>query len=115
MTFVFLSIFFVISLGINIFFLWYVYNAIKKMQFMSSAFEELDVDLQAFDQHLNKIYELEMYYGDQTLEGLLKHSKDLLSSFEEVRRDYEIFNGDTNEEQFFQDEQEKEEDNTAKT
>ena len=50
---------------------------------------------------------MEMYYGDQTLQALIKHSQTLLVSFEEVRKDYDIFNGDLEEEKFFSEEEKK--------
>ena len=39
--------------------------------------DELYTRLQEFDQHINFIYELELYYGDETLKNLIRHSRDL--------------------------------------
>ena len=94
-----------ISVPLNIFFGWYIYNALKKLQFMSNAFETLDLNLESFDKHLKHLYEQEMYYGDQTLQNLIKHSQQLLTSFDEVRKDYEIFNGDIDEDTYFDEEE----------
>lgn len=89
---------------------WYSFNAIKKIQFITQSVEDLDLDIQGFEGHLKYIYELDMYYGDQTLEGLIKHMKELNNSFSEFRKDYDIFNGEIDEENFFENEN-----NTAKT
>lgn len=103
----------VVSLIGITFLIWYVIHALKKLQFMSTAFESLDLDIQAFEKHLKTIHELEMYYGDQTLQALIKHSKALLESFTEIRKDYEIFNGDIQENDYLLEEevQDKEEKN----
>ena len=34
-----------------------------------------------FIDHLESIYELEMFYGDETLESLIRHSKELINDF----------------------------------
>ncbi len=100
-----------LSLILNGFLVWYSISAIKKLQFMSNSFEELDSNIQSFGNHLKAMHELEMYYGDQTLQNLIRHSKELLESFGEIRKDYEIFNGDIDEDKFF--EEEKNEDDTT--
>lgn len=94
-----------VSVVLNCFFVWYSYNAIRKLQFMSNSFETIDIELQVFDKHLRAIHALETYYGDQTLQALIKHSKHLVDSFVEVRKDYEIFNGDIDEEEYIEKEQ----------
>ena len=108
-----LTIAFILSVSLNTFLIWYIINAIKKLQFMSVAFESMDMEIEAFDKHLKKIYELEMYYGDQTLEALIKHSQHLLTSFNEVREDYSIFNGDLNEDEYLESEERKEDKNDS--
>ena len=45
--------------------------------FVSDNLTELYQRLEEFDQHINFIYELEMYYGDETLKNLIRHSRDL--------------------------------------
>tara|TARA_E500000305_G_C4024821_1_gene241141 strand:- start:2028 stop:2255 length:228 start_codon:yes stop_codon:yes gene_type:complete len=44
---------------------------------------ELENKLNLFDTHLNSVYQLEMFYGDDTLDSLIKHSKDLVSSMKQ--------------------------------
>jgi hypothetical protein len=44
----------------------------------------------SFDAHLGEIYELEMFYGDETLGGLIKHSKDLLEKIRDFRDSFAI-------------------------
>lgn len=56
----------------------------------------LEEKLTTFDQHLNSVYELEMFYGDDTLESLIKHSKQLLLDVQEF---YDNFSLDQEEEE----------------
>lgn len=99
-----LSILLGISVILIAFLGWYSINALKKIQFMSQSIEDLDMGLESFEKHLKYIYEMDMYYGDQTLESLISHMKDLNGTFSDFRKDYEIFNGDLDEKDFFKDE-----------
>jgi thioredoxin-related protein len=56
---------------------WYCYKLTNKLLFISDNIEELYTRLQEFDEHIKFIYELEMYYGDETLKNLIRHSRDL--------------------------------------
>jgi hypothetical protein len=56
---------------------WYCYKLTNKLLFLSDNMEELFIRLDEFDRHINFIYELEMFYGDETLKNLIRHSRDL--------------------------------------
>ena len=45
--------------------------------------EKLMSKLGDFSEHLGRVYELEMFYGDETLESLFNHSRELVSDFYE--------------------------------
>ncbi len=66
---------------------WFCYKLVYKLNFVSDNLMELYGRLDEFDQHINFIYELEMYYGDETLKNLIRHSKDLknyMKKYQEV-------------------------------
>jgi hypothetical protein len=44
-------------------------------------FNSLMTKADDFFVHLSRIYELEMFYGDDTLEDLIRHSKQLMNDF----------------------------------
>jgi hypothetical protein len=75
-----ISVFLIISFLANIVLVWYCRKLTSQFLFFSENLEGLEASLQSFDEHLKSIYELEMFYGDDTLESLIKHSKDLLQS-----------------------------------
>lgn len=56
---------------------WFCYKLVFRLNFVSDNLIELYRRLEEFDQHINFIYELEMYYGDETLKNLIRHSRDL--------------------------------------
>lgn len=37
-----------------------------------------------FSEHLKSVYELEMFYGDDTLSSLMKHAKEIVQKVEEL-------------------------------
>lgn len=64
---------------------WYCYKLANKLLYLSDNMEELYVRLDEFDQHINFIYELELYYGDETLKNLIRHSRDLRNYMKNYR------------------------------
>jgi hypothetical protein len=56
---------------------WFCYKLVYRLNFVSDNLSELYERLYEFDQHIDFIYELEMYYGDETLKNLIRHSRDL--------------------------------------
>tara|TARA_R100000234_G_scaffold83675_1_gene53042 strand:- start:701 stop:937 length:237 start_codon:yes stop_codon:yes gene_type:complete len=51
----------------------------------------------AFDQHLNSVHELEVFYGDETLGNLIRHSKGLTETLEDFVEIYTLFDQETEE------------------
>ena len=78
-----LSIFLAISFLLNILLIWYLRRLASQFTFFNENVIVLEEKLTTFDQHLNSVYELEMFYGDDTLESLIKHSKQLLLDVQE--------------------------------
>jgi len=75
----------IISLLFNIFFIWYVYQVMKKLLFVSENIGDLVETLEDYASHVEKVYSLETYYGDETIENLLKHSKDIVKEVRTYR------------------------------
>tara|TARA_R100001440_G_C2510998_1_gene117869 strand:- start:959 stop:1294 length:336 start_codon:yes stop_codon:yes gene_type:complete len=69
------------SLLVNVFLIWYIVKLVRELVSVSSTLEELFLDIRSFSNHLKAIYELETFYGDQTLENLLSHAKALTEEF----------------------------------
>jgi len=83
-----LYISFVVSILINVILVWYGYKLIRKFLGFSENIYFLMEDVDGFIVHLKAIYELETFYGDETLQSLLLHSKRLKEDIEEFKGNY---------------------------
>ena len=67
----------------------FVYTRAVVVRLLSIAEELWDLQqmTDSFAEHINQVYELEMFYGDQTLESLLNHAisfNEQLETFEHI-------------------------------
>jgi len=76
-----------LSVLLNIGLLVYARSAIIRIISVSEEMGDLQAMVEAFTGHLKAIYELEMFYGDQTLQGLLEHAlsfNEYMNTFEDI-------------------------------
>ena len=97
-TFIWMTIGLSLTTLISIVMIWYVRKVLLKLYMLqevhATAFERID----SFRDHVEKIHELEMFYGDETLQGMIKHSKEL-SEYLQGLLDSVIFSYETKEEE----------------
>ena len=86
-----LSIVFLISLIVNAVMIWYARASIVQLSFVSENIGDLRDTVQAYAGHLKTIYELEMFYGDETLAALMKHTDELQQSLGDYDEFYDLF------------------------
>ena len=79
-----------LSLVLNVALLWYSIRLLKKLYYISDHTDLLLSINTHFAEHLKSLYELEMYYGEPTLEALLKHAQHVVEEVEEFNS---IFSG----------------------
>jgi len=96
-----------LSAGINLFMIWYCIRLLRELLQVSGTLEELFIDIRAFSQHLEGVYELEMFYGDQTLENLLSHSRALVKEFDKYEVLFSLSAAPNQEEEDFDDNSDK--------
>jgi hypothetical protein len=89
-TIVVLSIFLLISLGLNIFFVWYGRNLLENLTFVSDNIGDFLGVVTEYSMHLNSLYEMETFYGDETLQALIKHTKFLLNEIDQFKEVYTL-------------------------
>ena len=73
-----------IALGLAV---WYVRGLLRVMYQMTVDVQQMEDKMVEFSKHLNNVYEMEMFYGDDTLQGLIEHTKfiiDEIKGFEEI-------------------------------
>ena len=67
----------ILSVALNIFDVWYVRELLVRFKFYSENTTELFTNLQEYTDHLERVNQMEVYFGDPTIQGLLEHSRDV--------------------------------------
>jgi|TARA_E500000331_G_C17200108_1_gene688910 hypothetical protein len=75
-----LSVLLSISLLVNGILIWYCRRMTQQFVFFSDNVSDLEGSLEAFSSHLNGVHELETFYGDETLGGLIEHSRSVVEN-----------------------------------
>ena len=99
-----LNIFLIASLFVsvmaNILAVWYIR---KLLQFVTSVTEEITevvYYMKDYEEHLDRVYNMDIYYGDVTLESLLKHTRKVTEDLQTfISTTNKIFDEDENEAQ----------------
>jgi len=76
-----------VSIMFNVCLVLYVKGAIVRLLSVSEELGDFQAMVDNFTNHLKTVYELEMFYGDQTLESLLQHARSFneqLDTFEYI-------------------------------
>ena len=82
-----LGVVFALSVSVNIILFWYMRKALSRFSVASEEAAEIFIRLDAYGEHLQSVYDMPTFYGDETLQGLLNHSKettDFLKKYENV-------------------------------
>ena len=80
----------VFSVLVNVFLIWYARNASSRLTVVASNIDEIMSALSNFENHLETIYEMETYYGDETLYAILRHAKAIADFFSGFIDIYEL-------------------------
>ncbi|MAK55937.1 MAG: hypothetical protein CML17_08860 [Pusillimonas sp.] len=91
---VILSIALLVSISLNIFMFWYGRAILEDFYYMSDNLGSLIEQIILFSEHLRSVHELEMFYGDEILGGLIRHSKDLVETVQDFVEIVELFEAD---------------------
>jgi len=78
-----LSSFLILSIFANIMFVWYTRNLIKFLNLTNDDTRVILSDLIEYLEHLESVYNMDVFYGDTTLESLLKHTKVVTEDIEQ--------------------------------
>ncbi len=77
-----LSLIILLSGAINIFLVWFSWKSLKQIAEYDEELKEISIIMKRFTTHLKGVYELETFYGDETLRHLLRHAIDIIAVFE---------------------------------
>ena len=78
------------SVGANFLALYYIRVLLGKLFYVGENLSDLTQMVASYRNHLKAIYEMEMFYGDETLQHLLEHTRSLYVILEEFEDIYEI-------------------------
>ena len=90
-----LSIILIFSILTNVFLVLYLRIILAKLLFVSENLGDLEQMIVNFNNHLASVYELETFYGDETLQNLLTHAKQVVEEIKVYKDIYTITNDET--------------------
>ena len=79
-----------LSILVNLLALWYIRKLLTKVLFVSQNLTDLVDLLTTYRNHLQRLFQLEMYYGDETMKFLIKHTRSLLDVLEDYSDIYKL-------------------------
>jgi hypothetical protein len=77
-----------LSVLINLGLLWYIRKVLEKNSDIEEDIEEVMDKITNFSDHLEGVHELEMYYGDENLQNMIRHSRELVNEFVDFQLKY---------------------------
>ena len=72
----------------NVILVWYIINNLKEMNSFEEDVDSLMGSMASFSDHIEDVHGLEMYYGDDTLKGLIDHSRIVVNNFVDFQEKY---------------------------
>ena len=79
-----------VSIMANILGFWYIRRLLSKFVFISQNLGDLVSLVMNYKSHLQSIYKLEQYYGDEDIRFLISHTNSLLEMLEDYEDIYSI-------------------------
>ena len=90
------TVFLVFSILLNIFLFWYIAQLISRLVLFQEEIDSFAERLDEYSNHVDILYNLERFFGDETLANLLRHSKAIV---EECKEFQSLVNADGYEEE----------------
>ena len=85
-----IEFFLILSIILNLLMGWYITQLIKRFLNVSEDLDEFFNLLGEFSSHLDIINNMETYYGDTTLQNLVRHSNEIIDRSNEIRTIYDV-------------------------
>jgi len=77
-----------LSISFSIALIWFIRRILRQLRFAKEDMTTIKGIVESFGEHAHAIHEMEMYYGDETLKALLRHSRAVSSDLEYVMEKY---------------------------
>ena len=82
--FLYLSVLLIVGMA------WYIKKLIENISNMTDDIDELTDTVYSLETHMRSLYSLETFYGDQTLEDLINHTKEVVDEIDNFREKYAL-------------------------
>tara|TARA_R100000008_G_C3503405_1_gene124892 strand:- start:35 stop:397 length:363 start_codon:yes stop_codon:yes gene_type:complete len=89
-TTIILSVFCIFFATTTGFLIWYIRKILSKLLFISENIGDFVVVIDNYASHLETVYNMETYYGDETIQGLIEHTKEIVAEAEEFESVYSL-------------------------
>tara|TARA_Y100000593_G_C4269934_1_gene316819 strand:- start:24 stop:422 length:399 start_codon:yes stop_codon:yes gene_type:complete len=93
---------------------WYITMLLKRIADINEDVNELFDSLEGFSDHLEKLSQMTMFYGDETLQGMIVHSQEIMEKIYDYQLKYELDSefdeeqeGESDEEEFYDSQEEE--------
>jgi hypothetical protein len=88
----------VASISINAVLIWYIRESIKRVNNLWQTLDIFRHTLVDYHKTLEKVYNMEIYYGEPVIESMIKETSDLLGLYNDLKDlTDEIISGDDSE------------------
>ena len=87
-----LILFLVLSVCVNVLLLWYIRKMLKQLLGVSDNMGNLVEDLASYQNHIQQLYEMEMYYGEPSIKELIVHSSQIIEHVKQFSDVYNLVN-----------------------
>ena len=77
-----------LSVVINLVLIWFSIKCIKNINDIEEDMDIIMSKTDDFTEHLENVYEMEMFYGDETLQSMIEHSKQLINDYIDLQAKY---------------------------
>ena len=99
-------VFLLFSLSLNVLLIWFLRGVTSRLMLVSENMSDLLGHVVEYGSNLKSVSEMELYYGDETIRGVIQHTQmllEVLSDFEEI---YVLTDDDEGEEEIEETEEE---------
>jgi len=79
------TVFLVFSIILNVFLFWYIAQLISRLVIFQEEIDSFAEKLDEYSKHVDILYNLERFFGDETLANLLRHSKSIVEECKELQ------------------------------
>jgi hypothetical protein len=85
---------------------WYITMLLRRINNINEDVNEIFESLDRFSEHLESLGQMSMFYGDETLQGMITHSRELMDNIYDYQLKYEL-DSEFDDEQEYESEEEE--------